>query len=48
VGSTVAVEFDLEYGGVVALPIPEDVLIPPDTVDDEGAVPVPTTDEVVL
>lgn len=38
-GPTVTVEFEIEYGGVVNVPMPEEVANPPDTVDD-GPVPV--------
>lgn len=47
-GPTVTVEFEIEYGGVVNVPMPEEVANPPDAVDDGpvpvkeiGAVPVP-------
>jgi hypothetical protein len=50
VGPVVTVEFEIVYGAVVDAPSPEDMLVPPDTVDD-GAVPVsemPIAEEVVL
>lgn len=50
VGPTATVEFDIVYGAVAGAPSPEDVLIPPDAVDN-GTVPVneiPLPEEVVL
>ena len=44
VGPAVTVEFGSVYGGVAKVPIAEDVLAPPEAVDD-GAVPV---SEIVL
>ena len=44
VGPAVTVEFGSVYGGVAKVPIAEDLLTPPETVDD-GAVPV---SEIVL
>jgi hypothetical protein len=39
VAPTVAVEFGIEYGGIVSIPMPVEVANPPDTVD-AGPVPV--------